>query len=105
MQNEKIITNKDSIRPLTEVVQRQSERLRALISQVLRDHYHEQDLSCKKKKYSIHHLLDEDLTGLQVKAFRHQRQFLSAKTRFASIRSCLDKFWFTPSFEYLWTTR
>jgi len=64
MQNEKIITNKDSIRPLTEVVQRQSERLRALISQVL-EITTMNKISLQKEEYSIHHLLERSywITG------------------------------------------
>lgn len=96
MQNEKIITNKDSIRPLTEVVQRQSERLRILISQVL-EITTMNKISLSKEEHSIHHLLDEVLLDYRLKLSGANAGFNLHK--YASHdKVMLDKFWFTTIF-------
>jgi len=78
MQNEKIIASKESLKPLTEVVQRQAERLKILISQVL-EITTMNKISLQKEDYSIHHLLEEilldyrlKLTGANVKLMLHK---------------------------------
>src|SRR5258708_19814233 len=60
MQKEKIISSPKNLQPLLEVVQRQSLRLQALISQVL-DITTLNKISLNKEEYSLHHLLDEIL--------------------------------------------
>jgi two-component system phosphate regulon sensor histidine kinase PhoR len=60
LQNEKIIDKKQNIRPLADVIQRQSERLRTLIDQVL-GLVATNKLVLNKKDHSLHDLLDEIL--------------------------------------------
>jgi two-component system phosphate regulon sensor histidine kinase PhoR len=60
LQNEKIVEKKENIRPLTEVIQRQSERLQTLIGQVL-DIVSAKKMVLNKKEYSVNSLLDEIL--------------------------------------------
>ena len=67
LQNEKIIEKKDNIRPLTDIIQRQSERLTMLISQVL-DITGADKPDLNKKEYSLHKLLDEILLDYRLKA-------------------------------------
>ncbi len=67
LQNEKIIEKKENIRPLTDIIQRQSERLTILISQVL-DITGEDKPALNKKEYSLHKLLDEILLDYRLKA-------------------------------------
>jgi two-component system phosphate regulon sensor histidine kinase PhoR len=93
MQNEKIITSKESLIPLTEVVQRQAERLKILISQVLQITTMNR-ISLQKDDHSIHHLLEEilldyrlKLTGANVKLMLHKEA--------ARDKVLLDRFWFT----------
>lgn len=96
MQNEKIISNKDSIRPLTEVVQRQSERLRTLISQVL-EITTMNKISLSREEHSIHHLLDEILLDYRLKLSGTNASFNLHK--YASHdKVMLDKFWFATIF-------
>ena len=60
LQNEKIVENRENIRPLTDVIKRQSDRLKILISQVL-DVVSVNKISLDKKELSVHHLLEEVL--------------------------------------------
>jgi len=96
MQNEKIISNKDSIRPLTEVVQRQSERLRALISQVL-EITTMNKVSLQKEEQSVHHLLEEILLDYRLKLSGTNAGF-SLHKHAVRDKVLLDKFWFTTIF-------
>jgi two-component system phosphate regulon sensor histidine kinase PhoR len=96
MQNEKIISNKDSIRPLTEVVQRQSERLRALISQVL-EITTMNKIPLQKEEHSIHHLLEEILLDYRLRLSGINANFSLRKHAIADT-VMLDKFWFTTIF-------
>jgi len=96
MQNEKIISNKESIRPLTEVVQRQSERLRTLISQVL-EITTMNKISLSKEEHSIHHLLDEILLDYRLKLSGTNAGFNLHKYA-THDKVMLDKFWFTTIF-------
>ena len=96
MQNEKIISNKDSIMPLTEVVQRQSERLRALISQVL-EITTMNKIPLQKEEHSIHHLLDEILLDYRLRLSGVNASFNLHKHA-SHDKIMLDKFWFTTIF-------
>jgi two-component system phosphate regulon sensor histidine kinase PhoR len=58
MQNEKILASRESLLPLTEVVQRQAERLKTLIGQALRITTMNK-LTLKPELLSVNHLLDE----------------------------------------------
>src|SRR4030095_11720585 len=66
LQHEKIIEKKKNIRPLTDIIQRQSERLTMLISQVL-DITGADKPDLNKKEYSLHKLLDEILLDYRLK--------------------------------------
>ena len=96
MQNEKIISNKDSIMPLTEVVQRQSERLRVLISQVL-EITTMNKIPLQKEEQSIHHLLEEILLDYRLKLSGINANFNLHKHA-THDKVMLDKFWFTTIF-------
>ena len=93
MQNEKIISSKESIRPLTEVVQRQAERLRILISQVL-DITTLNKISLQKEEYSVHLLLDELLLDYRLKLTDANTLFMLQKSAPRDL-VLLDRFWFT----------
>jgi two-component system phosphate regulon sensor histidine kinase PhoR len=96
MQNEKIISNKENIRPLTEVIQRQSDRLRALFSQVL-EITTMNKVPLQKEEYSIHHLLDEILLDYRLKLSGVNACFDLYKLA-VNDKVMLDKFWFTTIF-------
>jgi two-component system phosphate regulon sensor histidine kinase PhoR len=93
MQNEKIISSKENIRPLTEVVQRQAERLRILISQVL-DITTLNKISLQKEEYSVHLLLDELLLDYRLRLTDANTLFMLQKNAPRDI-VLLDRFWFT----------
>jgi len=96
MQNEKIISNKESIRPLTEVVQRQTERLRTLINQVL-EITTMNKIPLQKEEQSIHRLLEEILLDYRLRLSGVNANFCLQKH---AVRDnvMLDKFWFTTIF-------
>lgn len=96
MQNEKIISNKDSIRPLTEVVQRQAGRLRALISQVL-EITTMNKIPLRKEEQSIHLLLEEILLDYRLRLSGATSSF-SLHKHAVRDKVLLDKFWFTTIF-------
>jgi two-component system, OmpR family, phosphate regulon sensor histidine kinase PhoR len=93
MQNEKIISSKESIKPLTEVIQRQSERLKMLISEVLQITTMNK-ISLRREEYSIHHLLDEVLLDYRLKLTGTNIKLMLKKD---AVRDTvlLDRFWFT----------
>jgi two-component system phosphate regulon sensor histidine kinase PhoR len=93
MQNEKIISSRENIQPLTEVVQRQAERLRMLISQVL-DITTLNKISLNKEVFSIHNLLDELLLDYRLKLTGTNVRFMLQKTAIRD-KVTLDRFWFT----------
>lgn len=93
MQNDRIIGNKENIRPLTEVVQRQADRLKMLIGQVL-DITTLNKISLQKEEHSIHHLLDELLLDYRLKLVDTHVQFMLRKNALRDIVQ-LDRFWFT----------
>jgi two-component system phosphate regulon sensor histidine kinase PhoR len=96
MQNEKIISNKESIRPLTEVVQRQTERLRTLINQVL-EITTMNKIPLQKEEQSTHRLLEEILLDYRLKLSGANANFCLHKHA-AHDKVMLDKFWFTTIF-------
>lgn len=67
MQNEKILSSRENLLPLTEVIQRQSDRLKTLIGHTLRITTMNK-LSLNKGIYSVHHLLDDLLLDYRLKA-------------------------------------
>ena len=93
MQNDRIIGSKENIRPLTEVVQRQADRLKMLIGQVL-DITTLNKISLQKEEHSIHHLLDELLLDYRLKLVDTHVQFMLRKNALRDIVQ-LDRFWFT----------
>ena len=93
MQNERIITNRESLQPLTEVVHRQAERLKMLISQVL-DITTLNKISLHKEEYSIHHLLDDLLLDYRLKLTGANVHFTLQKNA-SRDTVLLDRFWFT----------
>ena len=93
MQNEKIITSRENIKPLTEVVQRQAERLRVLISQVLQITTMN-TITLQKEDHSIHLLLDEILLDYRLKLTGTSTNFSLHKGASRDVVS-LDRFWFT----------
>ena len=93
MQNEKIITSRENIQPLTEVVQRQAERLKMLISQVL-DITTLNRISLNRDEFQIHNLLDELLLDYRLKMTGTNVHFMMHKNATRDTVS-LDRFWFT----------
>ncbi|HTI07965.1 MAG TPA: HAMP domain-containing sensor histidine kinase [Puia sp.] len=92
MQNEKIIASPESLLPLTEVVQRQADRLKTLISQVL-EITTMNKISLNKEEYSLHHLLDEILLDYRLKLTgANVRLMLHKDAQWDTV--LLDKFWF-----------
>jgi two-component system phosphate regulon sensor histidine kinase PhoR len=93
MQNEKIALNRETLIPLTEVVQRQAERLKTLISQVL-ELTTLNGIILHKSEYSIHHLLDELLLDYTVRQTGSNVKFVLQKEAVRDV-ALLDQFWFT----------
>lgn len=93
MQKEKIISSPGNLRPLIEVVQRQSLRLQALISQVL-DITTLNKISLNKEEYSLHLLLDEILLDYRLKLSGSNVRFCLQKDADRDT-VWLDRFWFT----------
>jgi two-component system phosphate regulon sensor histidine kinase PhoR len=93
MQNEKIITNRESLLPLTEVVQRQAERLKTLIGQTL-EITTMNKLSLQLEKRSVHQLLDKLLLDYQLNATESNVNLTLHKNATRDV-VLLDPFWFT----------
>lgn len=93
MQNEKIIASKESLKPLTEVVQRQADRLKILISQVL-EITTMNKISLQKEDYSVHHLLEEILLDYRLKLAGANVNLMLHKGAIRDM-ALLDHFWFT----------
>ena len=66
LQNERIVEKKENIFPLTQVIQRQSERLKKLIGEVL-DIVSGDKISVDAKKHPVNDLLDEILLDYHLK--------------------------------------
>ena len=92
MQNEKIITNRESLLPLTEVVERQAERLKTLIGQTL-DITTMNVLPLQLEKRSVHHMLDELLLDYRLKEMDSNLTLTLHKTATRDV-VLLDPFWF-----------
>ena len=93
MQNEKILSCKESIIPLTEVVQRQADRLKVLIGQVL-DITTMNKIVLQKEECSVHHLLDDLLLDYRLKVTGTDVQLSLEKGAGWDI-VLLDRFWVT----------
>lgn len=93
LQNEKIIERKENIRPLTEVIQRQSDRLKTLIAEVL-DIVATDKIILEKKEYAVNDLLDEILLDYRLKLTETKVHLDFTKDAVQDTAS-LDKFHFT----------
>jgi two-component system phosphate regulon sensor histidine kinase PhoR len=93
LQNDKIRVSRETVQPLTEVIERQSDRLKALIGQVL-DITTMNQVSLKKEPHSLHHLLDEILLDYRLK-LSGTPVVLNLIRHAASDEVLLDPFWFT----------
>jgi two-component system, OmpR family, phosphate regulon sensor histidine kinase PhoR len=95
MQNDKILSNKDSLLPLTEVVQRQAERLKTLISQTLGITTMNK-LFLHVERSSVHHLLNELLLDYRLNATESESEVTITLNKNATRDVVLlDPFWFT----------
>ena len=95
LQNEKIAGSPESVQPLTEVIQRQSDRLKSLIGQVL-DITTMSQVALKKEPCSIHHLLDEILLDYRLRSSGNPVVLTLTKNA-ARDEVLLDTFWFTTA--------
>lgn len=93
MQNEKIVANKENLLPLTEVVHRQAERLKTLISQTLQITSMNR-LTLRQEDLSVHHLLDELLLDYSLKT-AESNVTLTLHKNAQRDTVFLDPFWFT----------
>ena len=93
MQKEQIISSRENLQPLIEVVQRQSDRLKTLISQVLDITTHNK-IALSKEEFSIHLLLDEILLDYRLKLTGNNVWFSLHKDAEKDMVR-LDRFWFT----------
>lgn len=93
LQNEKILQKKENIRPLTEVIQRQSERLKRLIDEVM-DIVTTERIILKKKEYSVNDLLDEILLDYRLQ-LTETNVCLNFNKKALNDNINLDKFHFT----------
>jgi two-component system phosphate regulon sensor histidine kinase PhoR len=95
LQNEKIAGNPESVQPLTEVIQRQSDRLKSLIGQVL-DITTMNQVALKKEPRSVHHLLDEILLDYRLRSAGNPVVLTLTKNATRD-EVLLDTFWFTTA--------
>lgn len=93
MQKPQVLTSRESMQPLIEVVQRQAERLKMLISQVL-DITTLNKITLDKEELAIHSLLDEILLDYRLKLTGNNVRLGMQKTAVRD-RIPLDRFWFT----------
>ena len=93
MQSEKILASPESLIPLTEVVQRQAERLKTLISQTLQITTMNR-LSLRQESRSVHHLLDELLLDYRLNTTESNVTLTLQKNALRDV-VFLDPFWFT----------
>lgn len=93
LQNDKMPVNRETVQPLTEVIQRQSERIRTLFGQVL-DITSMSGISLKKEVHGLHHLLDEVLLDYKLK-LAGVPVLLTLNKNAARDEVLLDPFWFT----------
>lgn len=93
LQNERMANSKENISAMTDVIARQSERLKMLINQVI-DITSRNTIKLNKKQYSIHILLDEILLDYHLK-LNDPGIKLSLDKQATNDTICLDQFWFT----------
>ncbi len=93
LQNEKIGVTRESIRPLTDVIQRQADRLKTLIGKVL-DITTLNNIVLHQEQQSLASLLDEILLDYRLQSSGNHLQLLLKKE---ALRDTVpvDKFWFT----------
>jgi two-component system phosphate regulon sensor histidine kinase PhoR len=92
LQNEKIVEKKQNIRPLSDIIQRQAERLNALISQVL-DIVSMDKLKLRKKEQSVHLLLEEILLDYRLQSAENFRLTFQKEAKKDVVP--VDSFYFT----------
>lgn len=93
LQNDKMVFNKENIQSLTDVIDRQSGRLKMLINQVM-DITRTSTIKLDKKQYSLHLLLDETLSDYQLK-LNDPSISISLEKHAENDNVLLDSFWFT----------
>jgi two-component system phosphate regulon sensor histidine kinase PhoR len=93
LQNEKIIEKKENIKLLTDVIQRQSDRLKMLFEQVL-NIVSMNKVALQKKEHSVNHLLDEILLDYRLN-LTDKKVNLLFDQRAVEDRVPLDQFHFT----------
>lgn len=93
LQNSRIIEDKKNIGPLTDIIQRQSDRLKSLFEQVW-DITNTQQPQLNKKPQSLHLLLDDILLDYRLKLTDNNIQ-LSFTPNAASDVIRVDTFWLT----------
>ena len=92
LQNEKITEKKENIRPLSDIIQRQAERLNTLISQVL-DIVSMDKIKLRKKEHSVHLLLEEILLDYRLQSAENFRITFNKEAKKDVVP--LDSFYFT----------
>ncbi len=93
LQNKRITESRENIAPLTDVIARQSERLKKLIEQVI-DITRINSIQLSRKQYSIHPLLDEILLDYHLK-LNDPDIHLTLQKEATQDSVWLDQFWFT----------
>lgn len=93
LQNSKIVENPNNIRPLTDIIQRQGDRLKQLFEQVW-DITNMQHLQLNKQKQSLHRLLEDILLDYRLKITDKDIQLAFSKHASEDIAN-VDSFWFT----------
>lgn len=93
LQKGKIIERKENIQPLTDIIERQSHRLKTLISRVL-DVTVMSESTLEKKEYYLNDLLDEILLDYKLKLSESNVAIEFTKDA-ENHKLLLDKFWFT----------
>ncbi|MDF2188830.1 HAMP domain-containing sensor histidine kinase [Paraflavitalea sp. CAU 1676] len=97
LQNDKMTVTRETVQPLTEVIERQSNRLKTLISQVL-DITSMNQINLKKEPLGLHHLLEEILLDYRLKLAGAPIQ-LTLEKNAARDAVHLDQFWFTTALQ------
>lgn len=93
LRNDKITANRDNITPLTDVIQRQAERLQNLIGQVL-DITTMSQVPLNKTEHSLHALLEEIMLDYRLKT-ADTNIHLTFNKGAVRDRVLLDQFWLT----------